>query len=202
MIDNNMPETTISKSYTSTINYDNNGRQHQEVFQSHSLKQIDKEGKKIQENKKAYKNTSTGVEKVAHEKILDNIGYKIIKERNINSEDNVEEHIYKGIGEEDLPNFNNRFDDYKQRRNLYRNNNILGNNRNEDDNRNRCKYPYLDNGESNLNKNSLDFNKNYKTNQSNTNNNHFHHENINNNNKNDKKINNPKHRNFQNLNKQ
>lgn len=83
----------------STVKYDGNGRPHQEVYQSQSIKQTDNTGKKIQESQKAYQNSSTGVQKAAHERSLNDKGHKYVKERNINSGEDIEHNIFKGINE-------------------------------------------------------------------------------------------------------
>ena len=95
----NFPGTFISKSYVSSVKYDGTGRPHQEVYQSQSIKQTDKNGKKIQESQKAYQNSSTGVQKAAHERVLNDKGHKYVKERNVNTGDDMEHNIYKGINE-------------------------------------------------------------------------------------------------------
>jgi len=114
----NFPGTCISKSYVSTVKYDNSGRPHQEVYQSESIRQTDKQGKKIQETQRAYQNSSTGVQKAAHERVLNDKGHKFVKEKNANTGDEMEHNIFKGINEEELPQFNNEYYDYRQKSNF------------------------------------------------------------------------------------
>ena len=96
----NMPgSTVIQKSYVSKVNYNQNGQPQKETFKSQSIKQIDSEGKKIQEKQQAYENTGTGIQKAAHERRLNEKGHKIIKERNRNSGEEMEHTLFKGISE-------------------------------------------------------------------------------------------------------
>jgi hypothetical protein len=91
--------TVIQKSYVSKVNYGGNGEPQKETYQSQSIKQIDREGKKIQEKQQAYQNTGTGVQRAAHERRLNDKGHKIIKERDRNSGEEMEHKLYKGITE-------------------------------------------------------------------------------------------------------
>jgi hypothetical protein len=96
---NNMQGTVITKSYVSSVKYDQNGQPHKETFQSQSIKQTDKEGKKIQERQQAYQNTKSGVQKAAHERLLNDKGVKVVKGRNVNTGDEYEHNLYKGLNE-------------------------------------------------------------------------------------------------------
>lgn len=146
----NFPGTSISKSYVSTVKYDSSGRPHQEVYQSQSIRQTDNTGKKIQETQRAYQNSSTGVQKAAHERLLNDRGHKYVKERNANTGDEMEHNIYKGINEEDLSQFNNEYNDYRQKSNFERNYQMLNAANNRNSNRN-----YLGaNNANNINANS------------------------------------------------
>jgi len=121
------------------VKYDGHGRPHKEEYHSQSIKQTDETGKRIQETQKAYQNTSTGEQKKAQERILNEKGHKFVKKRNLFSGENIEQHIYKGMGEEELPQFISEYDNYKQKSNFDRNYQVLegiGSNR-ADLNRNR-----------------------------------------------------------------
>ena len=87
--------TVISKSYCSRIDY-RDGQPHEECYQSQSINQI-KDGHKISEKQEAYKNSRTGVQKAAHQRILDDKGTKQIRQRNVNTGDQEEHNIFKGI---------------------------------------------------------------------------------------------------------
>ena len=89
----------IQKSYVSKVNYNQDGQPQKETSQSQSIKQIDREGKKIQEKQQAYLNTGTGVQKAAHERRLNDKGHKVIKERNRNSGEEMEHTLFKGMNE-------------------------------------------------------------------------------------------------------
>lgn len=132
----NFPGTCVSKSYVSSVKYDNSGRPHQEVYQSQSIRQTDNTGKRIQETQRAYQNNSTGVQKAAHERLLNEKGHKFVKERNTNTGDEMEHNIFKGINEEELPHFNNEYSDYRQKSNFDRNYQMLNAANNKNSNKN------------------------------------------------------------------
>ena len=96
----NLPgSTVIQKSYVSKLNYNGNNQPQKETYQSQSIKQIDREGKKIQEKQQAYQNTGTGVQRAAQERRLNDKGHKVIKERNRNSGEEMEHTVFKGMQE-------------------------------------------------------------------------------------------------------
>jgi hypothetical protein len=97
--------TVIQKSYVSKVNYNENGQPQKETFQSQSIKQIDREGKKIQEKQQAYNNSGTGIQKAAHERRLNDKGHKIVKERNKNTGEEMEHTLFKGISESKIFDF-------------------------------------------------------------------------------------------------
>ncbi len=108
------PGTMISKSYCSKVDY-RDGQPHQECYQSQSINQIGQDGHKISEMQEAYKNSRTGVQKAAHQRILDNKGMKQIRQRNINTGDQEEHNIFKGMQEDELDNFNQNYNDYRNK---------------------------------------------------------------------------------------
>jgi hypothetical protein len=110
-----MPGTFISKSYVSKVNYDQNGQPHKETYQTQSIRQTDKDGKKIQEKQQAYQNSKTGMQKAAHERLLNEKGHKIIKARNRNTGEDYEHAYFKGMNDNELENFNNDYSDYRQK---------------------------------------------------------------------------------------
>ena len=105
--------TVISKSYCSKIDY-RDGQPHQECYQSQSINQI-KDGHKISEKQEAYKNSRTGVQKAAHQRILDDKGTKQIRQRNVNTGVQEEHNIFKGMREDELDNFNETYNDYRNK---------------------------------------------------------------------------------------
>ena len=122
--------TVISQSYISKIDY-SSGQPIQESYQSRSIRQIGEDGHKISEKQEAYKN-SNGIQKAAHQRLLDNRGAKLIKQRNKNTGEQEEHNIYRGMNEEDLDNFNKEYNDYRQKVGFEKNyqlmNNMRGNN--------------------------------------------------------------------------
>ena len=108
------PGTVITKSYSSKIDY-RDGQPHQECYQSQSINQIGSDGHKISEKQEAYKNSRTGVQKAAHQRILDDKGMKQIRQRNVNTGEQEEHNIFKGMREEELNNFNQNYNDYRNK---------------------------------------------------------------------------------------
>ena len=108
------PGTVISKSYCSKVDY-RDGQPHQECYQSQSINQIGQDGHKISEKQEAYKNSRTGVQKAAHQRLLDDRGMKQIRQRNINTGAQEEHNIFKGMREDDLDNFNQNYNDYRNK---------------------------------------------------------------------------------------
>ena len=108
------PGTVITKSYSSKIDY-RDGRPHQESYQSQSINQIGRDGHKISERQEAYKNSRTGVQKAAHQRVLDDKGMKQIRQRNINTGEQEEHNIFKGMREEELNDFNKNYNDYRNK---------------------------------------------------------------------------------------
>ena len=106
--------TVISKSYCSKIDY-RDGQPHQECYQSQSINQIGQDGHKISEKQEAYKNSRTGVQKAAHQRILDDRGMKQIRQRNINTGAQEEHNIFKGMKEDEMDNFNQNYNDYRNK---------------------------------------------------------------------------------------
>ena len=108
------PGTVITKSYSSKIDY-RDGQPHQECYQSQSINQIGSDGHKISEKQEAYKNSRTGVQKAAHQRILDDKGMKQIRQRNINTGAQEEHNIFKGMREDEVNDFNKNYNDYRNK---------------------------------------------------------------------------------------
>ena len=108
------PGTMISKSYVSRVDY-RDGQPHQECYQSQSINQIGQDGHKISEKQEAYKNSRTGVQKAAHQRVLDDKGMKQIRQRNVRTGAQEEHNIFKGMQENELDNFNQNYNDYRNK---------------------------------------------------------------------------------------
>ncbi len=63
----------------------------------------------------AYENNAKGIKKAAHEKHFDNKAYKIVKEKELNSEEEIESSYFKGMNESELNEFNSEFCRYKEK---------------------------------------------------------------------------------------
>ena len=108
------PGTMISKTFVSKIDY-SGGQPKEESYQSQAIKQFGEGGHSISEQQEAYKNTMTGLQKAAHQRLLDDRGTKLIKERNINTGEQSEHNILKGIEENELSGFNQQYNDYREK---------------------------------------------------------------------------------------
>ena len=140
-------DNIISKSTYTKIEYENGKPVNEEHYQSESVNHKDKKGHKITEKKEKYKNDKTGIEKISHQKLLDGKGTKIIKKINLKSGDKEEHNIYKGIKENNVKDFNKKYNCYKEKVNLdemFQKVKLLGNKRNN--NKKVEKMPLLGDG--------------------------------------------------------
>jgi hypothetical protein len=102
-----------SHSYYTSSNQEGQEEPKIESFEKSVFTHSNKEGKKIGESKSKYENTYKGIKKEAHEKKIDDKTYKIIKENKLNSNEEVEHKVYKGISGEDVNDFENEFEKYR-----------------------------------------------------------------------------------------
>ena len=156
-IKDDTPGTIISKSYCTRIDY-SDGVPHTECYQSQSINQI-KDGHKISEKQEAYKNSRTGVEKAARQRIIDDKGVKQIRQRNINTNEQGEHNIFKGLKEEELDEFNRNYNSIRNKYKFQKNYKCL-NDMNNGKNKNfggkensKMIYPQLDDGSNKENNN-------------------------------------------------
>ncbi len=108
------PGTMISKTYMTKVDY-TGGQPHEESYQSQAIKQFGEGGHNISERQEAYKNTYTGVQKAAHQRLLDDKGTKLIKQRNVNTGEQSQHNILKGIQENEVDSFNQQYNDYRDK---------------------------------------------------------------------------------------
>ena len=108
------PGTMISKTYLSKVDY-SSGQPKEESYQSQAIKQFGEGGHSISERQEAYKNSTTGVQKAAHQRLLDDRGTKLIKQRNINTGEQSEHNILKGLTENEVGGFNQQYNDYREK---------------------------------------------------------------------------------------
>ena len=106
--------TMISKKYISKIDY-SDGTPKKESYQSQSIRQFGDDGHNISERQEAYKNSATGIQQAALQRLLDDKGTKVIKERNVLTGSQDQHNIYQGISENDLNNFNKQYTDYRDK---------------------------------------------------------------------------------------
>ena len=108
------PGTMISKTYMSKMDY-SGGQPREESYQSQSIKQIGEDGHNISERQEAYKNSMTGMQKAAHQRLFDDRGMKLIKERNVNTGEQSQHNILKGLQENEVDTFNQQYNDYREK---------------------------------------------------------------------------------------
>jgi hypothetical protein len=108
-------DNIITKSTYTKIEYENGQPINEEQYQSESVKHKDKKGHNITEKKEKYKNNITGIEKISHQKLLDGKGTKIIKKLNLKNGDQEEHNIYKGIKENNIKDFNKKYNSFKEK---------------------------------------------------------------------------------------
>ena len=108
-------DNIITKSTYTKIEYENGKPINEEVYKSESAKHKDKKGHNISEKKEKYKNMQSGIEKVSYQKLLDGKGTKVIKKFNLNNGDKEEHNIYKGIKENNIKDFNKKYNNFKEK---------------------------------------------------------------------------------------
>ena len=124
--------TMISKKYVSKIDY-SDGTPKKESYQSQSIRQFGDDGHNISERQEAYKNSATGIQQAALQRLLDDKGTKVIKERNVLTGSQDQHNIYQGISENDLNNFNKQYTDYRDKVHFQENYKFLNSSPNKDD---------------------------------------------------------------------
>jgi hypothetical protein len=126
-------DNIISKSTYTKIEYENGKPINEERYQSESVNHKDKKGHKITEKKEKYKNDKTGIEKISHQRLLDGKGTKTIKQINLKSGDKEEHNIYKGLKENNIKEFDKKYNSIKEKVKLdemFQKVKLLGNKRN------------------------------------------------------------------------
>ena len=129
-------DNIITKSTYTKIEYENGKPINEELYQSESVKHKDKKGHNITEKKEKYKNNKTGIQKISHQKLLDGKGTKTIKKINLNNGNREEHNIYKGIKENNVNDFNKKYNNFKEKVKLddmFQKVKLLGNKRNNDE---------------------------------------------------------------------
>lgn len=91
--------TVISKSYVSTVNYDKNGKPIKKEYTSQGIDTYDKNGTKISEKQSGYKDEEKGIKKECHQRLLNDVGHKIVKTRDYINKEEREDNFFKGMRE-------------------------------------------------------------------------------------------------------
>jgi hypothetical protein len=69
------------------------------MYQSQSVQQTGKDGRKISEKKQAYRDTKSGIEKASLQRMLDDKGHKFVRSQIRGSGEEYEHNIFKGMNE-------------------------------------------------------------------------------------------------------
>ena len=140
------PGKMITKTFCSKIDY-SSGQPHEEKYQSQSISQVNKDGHRISERQEAYKNSRTGEQKAAHQRLLDDRGVKQIRKRNTLNGEQEEHNIFKGMQEDELGAFEESYKNYREKsgfqenyKYLYGNGRRRGNDREIGDGRGEMPY--------------------------------------------------------------
>ena len=108
-------DNIITKSTYTKIEYENGKPINEEHYQAESVNHKDKTGHNIAEKKEKYKNEKAGIEKISHQRLMDGKGTKVIKKINLKSGDKEEHNIYKGIKEQNVKDFNKKYNTLKEK---------------------------------------------------------------------------------------
>ena len=108
-------DNIITKSTYTKIEYEDGKPINEEHYQAESVNHKDKKGHNIAEKKEKYKNEKAGIEKISHQRLMDGKGTKVIKKINLKSGDKEEHNIYKGIKEQNVKDFNKKYNTLKER---------------------------------------------------------------------------------------
>ena len=108
-------DNIITKSTYTKIEYENGKPINEEHYQAESVNHKDKKGHNIAEKKEKYKNEKAGIEKISHQRLMDGKGTKVIKKINLKSGDKEEHNIYKGIKEQNVKDFNKKYNTLKEK---------------------------------------------------------------------------------------
>ena len=108
-------DNIITKSTYTKIEYENGKPINEEHYQAESVNHKDKKGHNIAEKKEKYKNEKEGIEKISHQRLMDGKGTKVIKKINLKSGDKEEHNIYKGIKEQNVKEFNKKYNTIKEK---------------------------------------------------------------------------------------
>ena len=111
----------ITKSYVSSVKYDNDGRPQKQEYSSQSINQVTKDGTKISESRHAFADSEQGVKKASHQRMINDQGHKIVKVKDYKRNEDKEEHYYKGFEESNAEEFHNRFNDLSKKSNFDKN---------------------------------------------------------------------------------
>ena len=108
-------DNIITKSTYTKIEYENGKPVNEEHYQAESVNHKDKKGHNIAEKKEKYKNEKAGIEKISHQKMMDGKGTKVIKQINLKSGNKEEHNIYNGIKENNVKEFNKKYNSLKKK---------------------------------------------------------------------------------------
>mmetsp|Transcript_45863 Transcript_45863/g.52889 ORF Transcript_45863/g.52889 Transcript_45863/m.52889 type:complete len:234 (-) Transcript_45863:998-1699(-) len=115
-VDMGQPGQTKFKqySYVQKQTYDSTGNPHVERYQSQVVGGSDRSGIKMSERQQAYQNSLTGLEKVSHERTLNDKGRKVVKGRMRGSGEQYSHDIFKNMDDRQIENFDRDWEHNRQ----------------------------------------------------------------------------------------
>lgn len=102
------------QTFVSSTRVGPDGRQHQETYSS-SSHGGNNSGNRVTETQQSYRNSSTGVEKLAVERTLNDQGRKVVKERNSMTGEEHSQNLLRNLREDDGGQFETQWQSHAQR---------------------------------------------------------------------------------------
>jgi myeloid leukemia factor 1 len=113
------PFTVVSQSYMSTQKVGPDGRIVHEKFMNNGVSHRGGDGHVISEHKQAYRN-SNGIDRIGHERRLDDRGRKVVKERNRETNEEEETNHFHNMDYDDVAQFDSMWGDMGNRVGLHK----------------------------------------------------------------------------------
>lgn len=114
--------TVVQRSYVSSTKLDSNGNKIEEKYYKNNVAHKGYDGNTISEKHEAYKNTGSGLERIAQERMLNEKGRKYIQERNRQKNEELAHDYFYNISEEQKNDFDMEWDNYNNKVGFLENN--------------------------------------------------------------------------------
>jgi hypothetical protein len=104
----------LQRTYVTETKIDHNGRKVTEKYMSNNFSMRGHDGNTITESHQAYHNPHHGVQKMAQERKFNDVGRKVVHEKNVNTGDVRETHLFHKMGHDQITEFDDRWDQYDE----------------------------------------------------------------------------------------